>query len=130
MIGEQPTNERPTRGEATSEQLTGEPWDDATLLSTGTELEYDDADESYRLRLDETEQSISVAVVGAVAAVAETDPLELRPLRESIDPDALDDLFARTRGGLTRESGRVEFSFPDYRVVVDATGVIEIHPSE
>ena len=66
--------------------------------------------------------------MAAVAAVAETDPLDLPPLRETIDPDALDDLFRRTPGGRTRESGYVEFSLADHRVVVDASGGVEVYP--
>ena len=129
MIGEQPTGERTTGGRTAGDRPTDEPSSGATLLPEGIELERDADDEHYRLELDGTHESLSVAVVGAVAAVAETDPLALQPLRESIDPDALDDLFAGTCGGLSRESGRVEFPFDDYRVVVDATGEIEIHPS-
>lgn len=153
-MGDQPTDDRPTSERATTDDRpatddrlatddpaitdspTGRPpaegWatNDAALLPEATELEYDDTDDSYRLQLDGTHKSVSVAVVGAVAAVAGTDPLELRPLRESVDSDALDDLFARTCGGTSRESGRIEFLFEGYRVVVNATGEVEIHPTE
>ena len=103
---------------------------EATLLPAGSTLEYDEHDELYRVRYDEGDESASTVVVAAVAAVAETDPLELQPLRESVDPDALDDLFAKTCGGRARELGCIEFPYDDYRVVVDASGEIEVHPPE
>lgn len=103
---------------------------EATLLPAGSTLEYDECDELYRVRHDEGDQSLSTVVVAAVAAVAETDPLELPPLRDSVDPDALDDLFATTCGGRARELGQIEFPVDDYQVVVHASGDIEVYPPE
>jgi hypothetical protein len=103
---------------------------EATLLPAESTLEYDESDELYRVRHEEADQSLSTVVVAAVAAVAEADPLELQPLRESVDPDALDDLFASTRGGIVRETGQIAFPIDDYLVVVDASGEIEVHPPE
>ena len=58
----------------------------------------------------------SVAVINAVSAVTGTDPVELPPLYETIDPDALNSLFeARDRTG---SSPRVEFTYNGFDVTV------------
>ncbi|MFC7080169.1 HalOD1 output domain-containing protein [Halorussus caseinilyticus] len=62
---------------------------DTTVLPSGVEIERDESDGCYRARYDSTEHPTSTVVVTAVAAVTETDPLDLEPLRESLDPDAL-----------------------------------------
>jgi hypothetical protein len=61
-----------------------------------------------------TPQSPSEQVVDAVAACADTDPLDLPPLYESIDTDALDALFRSNGGDCT-----VVFEYADYEVTVD-----------
>ncbi|WP_135825867.1 HalOD1 output domain-containing protein [Halorussus ruber] len=102
--------------------------DEAVLLPRGVEIERDESTDRYRVRYDSSEELPSTVVVTAVAAVAETDPLDLEPLRESIDPDALDALFRQTPGGRIRSSGQAEFWFADHHVTVDATGEIEVTP--
>ncbi|WP_276282006.1 HalOD1 output domain-containing protein [Halorussus caseinilyticus] len=101
---------------------------DTTVLPSGVEIERDESDGCYRARYDSTEHPTSTVVVTAVAAVTETDPLDLEPLRESLDPDALDDIFRRTPGGHVREEGCVEFSLAAHEVVVGAEGDVEIYP--
>lgn len=61
-------------------------------------------------------EAITGAVVDAVAAVAEADPIELPPLYESIDPDALETLFDRQREGTALE---ISFSYTGYEIVVE-----------
>ncbi|USZ68029.1 hypothetical protein NGM10_15010 [Halorussus salilacus] len=103
--------------------------DDTPPLPNGVEIEHDEAAGVYRLRHDWTcDEPMSTVVVVALASVSETDPLELDPLRDVLDPDALDELFSPTRRDADRDSGRVEFSLSDHRVVVDATGHVEIRP--
>ncbi|WP_137287488.1 HalOD1 output domain-containing protein [Halorussus salinisoli] len=102
--------------------------DDTTELPSGVELERDETMGCYRVRYDRTDQPASMVVVSAVAAVVERDPLDLEPLRSALDPDAMDDLFAQTPGGRVRNSGRIEISLADHRVVVDADGDVEIYP--
>lgn len=118
--------ERSTNGITRGEQ----PMDAGTLLPDGAELEYDQREECHRVDHDWGDERPSTVVVAAVAIVSETDPLELPPLREALDPDALDNLFAPTYGGRVRKTGRVEFEFDDHQVVVDATGEIDVHPPE
>ncbi|MDS0473853.1 HalOD1 output domain-containing protein [Natrinema sp. 1APR25-10V2] len=66
------------------------------------------------------QQSISVAVVTAVARRRGADPTDLPPLYEWIDPDALDALFSPTRRGGSRD-GRLEFTYDGHEVAVDCT---------
>lgn len=63
------------------------------------------------------DQTASLAVIETVAAVSGTDPIELPPLYDVINPDALNALFEphdrRTGSGL-----RVEFSYNGFDIVV------------
>jgi len=69
-------------------------------------------------------QSPSEAVVEALADAKGVDPLELDPLYDAIDPDALDALFDGAADG--RRQGRVEFRTAGYRVEVTATGRVHL----
>lgn len=60
----------------------------------------------------------SMAVVAAVADARGVDPLRLEPLANSIDPEALDRLFADTYGGQPRMIGRVTFELAGCEVTV------------
>jgi len=66
----------------------------------------------------------SAAVIEAIGAVTDTDPMELDPLGRSIDPDNLDGLFAPA----TPEGGdaRVTFAYHGHEVTVHASGIIRI----
>lgn len=65
--------------------------------------------------------SISVAVVEAIATATDTDPLELdSPLYDVIDTDALDRLVRQD--SLTR----VEFEYEGHAVEIDGDGVIAV----
>jgi hypothetical protein len=57
-------------------------------------------------------------IVTGVAALEGIDPMELPPLFDAIDPDALDAIFAATGSGGPR-SGRVGFTYADHRVTVE-----------
>ncbi|MFA9416903.1 HalOD1 output domain-containing protein [Natrinema sp. HArc-T2] len=56
-------------------------------------------------------------VVTGVAALEGTEPVELPPLFEAIDPDALAAAFATTESGI-RRSGTVEFTYADHQIRV------------
>ncbi|MDG5761945.1 hypothetical protein QA600_21725 [Natronococcus sp. A-GB1] len=68
-----------------------------------------------------------VAVVSAVADAAGTDPLELPPLSNVINPEALNDLV-----GAEKSSGleSISFEYAGYDVVVSGAGDIEVVRSE
>lgn len=67
-------------------------------------------------------RSISVAVVELVAAETDTDPLELPPLANVVEPEALDRLF--TDGASTEASA--QFQFAGCHVSVTADGVVTV----
>jgi len=67
--------------------------------------------------VDERNESVSTAVVEALAEAEGVSPLELEePLYESVDPDALDRVLARDGGAPRR--GRIAFSVMGRRVAV------------
>ena len=76
-------------------------------------------------RNDET--TLVVAVVSAVADAAGTDPLELPPLGDVIDPEALNDLVG-SGGGSGLES--VTFEYAGYTVWVTGDGDVRVTRSE
>ncbi|WP_254766378.1 HalOD1 output domain-containing protein [Salinilacihabitans rarus] len=67
---------------------------------------------------EDERRSVTEAIVDAVAAAADRDPLGLPPLWDVVDPEALDALFEPTRGGRPR-AGRVTFTYCGYEVTVD-----------
>jgi hypothetical protein len=70
--------------------------------------------------MDETEPTITERVVWAVAAETGRDPLELPPLYEAIDPDALDTAFR------TLDTGEIAFRYADSDVTVRADQSVEV----
>lgn len=67
-------------------------------------------------------ESVADRVVQSVATTTKTDPLELPPLYDAIDPDAL----AGVVDGMTR--GEVTFTYADCTVTVTETGLITVEP--
>lgn len=62
-------------------------------------------------------------VLERVAEQRGVDPVELPPLYESIDPDALETLFAPA-GTRSRNAGRVTFEYAGCRVTVGTDGTV------
>lgn len=71
-------------------------------------------------------RSVSRRVVEEVATVTETDPTDLDPLYEFVDPDCLDAIFAETTAG----TGHLSFPVNGRRVVVWADGTVEVDPAD
>lgn len=65
------------------------------------------------------EEDVGFAVIEAVSAATDKIPTEIGPLNETIDPDALNELFGPTPDGRRREGGRVRFPFEGFSVVID-----------
>lgn len=61
-----------------------------------------------------------------VASVLNVDVLELPPLYESVDPDALDGLFANHDGLSRTRTGTVSFAYAGCTVFVDADGTVTV----
>lgn len=66
----------------------------------------------------------SVRVVEAVADAIDADPLELPPLYETVDPDALDALFD---AGL---EGCVQFPYDGHDVTIHGDGTLVVDGEE
>lgn len=78
-----------------------------------------------------TTKSLSYEVIAAVAEQEGVQPTEIEPpeydaLYEAINPEALDSLFAPRENGATRTTGRVEFNYCGYHVIITSDGEVEI----
>lgn len=67
----------------------------------------------------ETGEQLSLEIVTTVAAKTGREPLEMEPLHNVVETDALDRLFQSTEG-------RVIFPYEGYRVVVEAAGSVTV----
>ena len=66
--------------------------------------------------------SASVVIAETLAEVADRDVDDLPRLSQSVDPDALDAVFAADGA-----DGRLAFAYAGYDVVLDASGSVEVH---
>ncbi|WP_081443508.1 HalOD1 output domain-containing protein [Haloterrigena turkmenica] len=74
---------------------------------------------------ESTNQPVSVAVVEAIAAATDRSPLEVEPLYDTIDPEALNELFNNV-GSQSRARGRITFVHCGYEVTVEDTGDVTV----
>lgn len=72
------------------------------------------------------EKPISTRIIRVVANRAGEDAIDLPPLFESVEPDALDGLFRPMAGGIPRDGGEVSFSYAGYRVTVSLNRTVDI----
>lgn len=74
-------------------------WDltDATFIE-----EVDDQKRRHRVKYDPGQVTPSVAIIAIVSNITGTDPLELDPLYDAIDFDALDTLFTADMSSVSR----------------------------
>ncbi|PGF16085.1 hypothetical protein CP556_08120 [Natrinema sp. CBA1119] len=99
----------------------------ASLASVELEsLEFDRESDTYRARYDQDATATSMAVVAAVSNVLDTDPLELDPLHNTIDTDALDDLV-RCRDS-SNEPVSVSFTVEGHEITALSNGEITLSP--
>lgn len=74
----------------------------------------------YRYEFDDDEpERVSEEIVSVVSAVDDTDPMDLPPLAGTIDPDALDALFACE----DVEDRRLTFYYYSYRITITADAI-------
>jgi hypothetical protein len=74
------------------------------------------------------EEPVSQAVVTAVSIFEGRDPTTIDPLTETIDPDALDQIFTSRFNGRPRCGGRVSFVYSQSRITVDNNEYVEVSP--
>ena len=91
-------------------------------------VEYDEPTGTYRTEFDLVTRFPSEAVVNAVAHAAECGPVALPPLFSTVDPDALDMLFAPTSTADERVMGSVSFDYAGHAVTVNGHGTVEVTP--
>lgn len=78
------------------------------------------------------DRSVSYDVIAAVAEREGADPTAIEPpeyeaLYDAVNPEALDSLFAPRTDGTERATGRVEFTFCGYDIVVTSDGDVEVY---
>lgn len=71
------------------------------------------------VRMEPSKESIVVDILEAVAAERGTDPMELSPLAEDIDPEALERLVSTARVDV-----EVSLALYGCRISIDSTGEI------
>ncbi|QPV62522.1 hypothetical protein I7X12_17590 [Halosimplex litoreum] len=67
-----------------------------------------------------------LSVLETVAAAERVDPVDLPPLSDTVDPEALNDLFRPAAVG--RGSPRVAFEYCGYEVTVDGPDTVAVEP--
>ena len=98
---------------------------------TNTAITFDPDTNTYRLSHDrQSSESLTVTISRAIAIVLNTPPTEIDPLCETVDANALNQLFTEPTDTALHEGGRVSFRANDCAVQVHATGMIEITPTE
>lgn len=71
------------------------------------------------------DETVTLAVVRAVAAVTGRAPNALPPLADAVDPDGLEHTVASLGDG-----GRVVFAYFGHVVAVHASGTVEVYEAE
>lgn len=69
---------------------------------------------------------LSQRVIHAVAEETGTDPFDLNPLFNVVDPENLDALFEPTNTGYQRTTGSVAFEYAGCEVTVSADGAVDV----
>ena len=75
-----------------------------------------------------TDEPLTVVVAEAVASARDVDVIDLEPLHDVIDTDALERLFEPRVDG-PRAHGSVTFEYQDCLVTVSAHGEIRVEPT-
>ena len=95
-----------------------------------TDLQYDQPNDRYVFHHDtEGTATITTTIVHALASIADTDVSQGEfSLYDSVDPDALERIFATKSDGTERTGGHVAFTALEHEVYVYANGDVIIYP--
>ena len=85
-------------------------------------------EDTYRAVYGADRSSPSTAIVSAVAAVSDTDPLGMDPLHMTVDPDALDSLLTPHRPAVGDVN--VTFEYGGCEVTATSHGSLKVTPLE
>lgn len=91
-------------------------------------LEHDPESETYRVTFDSETVTPSTAVATVMTEICEEERIQLEPLYEVVDGDALNQLVKGRGDGHPDRNLTVEFDYLDYRVSLQADGLLEIRP--
>jgi len=102
---------------------------DATVSGVEVEaVEYSQDSATVRSQFDQGKTPASMAVIATLADLMDTDPVDLRPLHSTVDPDALDALV-EVRNGTTGDV-QITFTHEGHQICVHSYGVITIAPQD
>jgi len=105
----------------------GERFSSCSALSI-QQVPTDKTDKTYRVEIEpNSDHCLSTAIVEAVAAITDIDPVELDPLGEQLNPESLDKLFTSLSKSEYGDLS-VSFSYAGYHVGVSDTTHITITP--
>ncbi len=109
------------------------PSQDRTFATEGSLCEFDSfeyhaEDDIYRALFSSTDESASTAVVSAVAAVLDIDPLDMDPLHATVDTDALDSLITPQNSAVG--DLHVTFEYCGYEVTASSYGSLKVKPPQ
>ena len=94
-----------------------------SLVATAVDLEAYSSDVSRAFHDPNGDETLVHTVLEALEEASEqpADEMSVR-LYDAVDPDALNDVFEPTQGGLSRDVGRVSFTIGEFAVDVHANG--------
>lgn len=93
-------------------------------------LDYNPETGTYRASFDGSSETVCQAVVSMVSAISKTNPTELPPLGETIDPDALGAVLYSSPSNQSQGDVHVTFWYADYEVTVHSYGIVAVRPGE
>ncbi|AEN07084.1 HalOD1 output domain-containing protein [Halolamina sp.] len=89
-----------------------------------SQFEFNERVGRYRAHYDQDEHTTTEAVVAMLSEVMETDPVKIKPLFYSIDPDALNAIFRVRDPGV--DTVELTFSHEGYTITVHSHAVIDV----
>lgn len=100
-----------------------------SMISDNTDdtVEFDADTGVYRTRFEQENGDLCFALVEAIAAIEQTDPVDVMPIGDSVDLDALERLLQSASDSCT-----LEMTLPEhgYHVVILNEGIIELQPTD
>lgn len=98
--------------------------------SSGDREPIDQSTNTIQTEFDWTDVEPSTAIIELIAEATDCDPIDLEPLYESVDPDALDRLVRGNGVDPHDQRLSVSFSFDGHAVAVRSSGVVELYEGD
>jgi hypothetical protein len=93
---------------------------------TSEDVAYNESSGAYRTVFDPDSQLASEAVLTTAAEAASVEPLDLPPLYDAVDPDALDALLGTHAQPPSSEGLTVSFGYVGFDVEVGGGGTVVV----